>query len=75
MANRKSATTNLLRNPLRRRIRNAGAEAEAGVWSATITESHPLSKDSAKMSFTARDHPIQALSRMVPITRSQSAFA
>ena len=60
MANRKIVTTKLLRNPLRRRIRNAGPEA--GVWSATIVMSHPLLKDSAKMSFTARDHPIQALS-------------
>jgi hypothetical protein len=60
MANRKIVTTKLLGHPFRRWIRNAWPEA--GMWSATIVVSHPILKDSAKMSFTARDHPIQALS-------------
>jgi hypothetical protein len=44
----------------RRWIRNAGSEA--GMWSATIAMRDPFTKDAAKMSVIARDHPIQALS-------------
>ena len=61
MADRKMVATRLLSHPLRRWIRNAGSKA-ASVWSATIVMSYPFLKDSAKMPFTTRDHPIQALS-------------
>src|SRR5712692_6715068 len=60
MADRKTMAMRLFGHPLRWWIRNAGSEA--GVWSATIVMSDPFLKDSAKMPFTTRDHPIPALS-------------
>ena len=60
MADRKTMAIRLFGHPLGSWIRNAGTEA--GVWPAAIVMSDPFLKDSAKMPFTARDQPIQALS-------------
>ena len=61
------------REPAERPVGNAGTEA--GVWSSLVVMSHPLPQDAPKMSFIQDDQPIQTLRRIVPISRSQNAFA
>jgi hypothetical protein len=54
---------------------HGNAWAEPGVWSPVVVVKHPLSQDEAKMPFIQHNQPIQASRRIVPISRSQKAFA
>ena len=51
------------------------ARAQCAVRASTVVMTHPPSQDGSQMSLRHRNHPVQAPRRMVPITRSQMAFA
>ena len=70
----------MVRDPMPWRHRShrsavGNARPEARVGTPAIAMRHPLPQDGSEVRLVQGNHPVQALASMVPITRSQNAFA